>query len=242
MVVKAVESSFTCCNEASISANRETLKCSTDCVRLCSKTEISRTAGRHRWRHTPTRETDIFSTTAFTQSLPSFPSYFRMERVQPFLSSVASSPPAEGASSSCTVSPRQSLHFTLSCNISYASSSSLPHLHALLALPVSVFVDPYELEQRAQDEDGPLMRVWGETNLELPVASPKLDQRGSAILLTLENEFRNAFSVPFHARYLLPSGSEPKANVRTHETVELQYPTFFSSDGMCPFIPHSQSS
>lgn len=153
-----------------------------------------------------------------------------MEPAHEFQDVLDASPFLSAASSSCSIAPRQGFHFTASCNISF-SSQHPPHTYALFTLPTTLFVDRYELEQRYIDNNGPHGRVWGEANLELPLASPKLDPRGSAILFTLEGKHREHFDMPLHARYLLPR--KDASHEKPLEFIDISAPRIFASDGTC---------
>ncbi|KAF8321597.1 hypothetical protein DL93DRAFT_2163206 [Clavulina sp. PMI_390] len=151
-------------------------------------------------------------------------------------------PTLKGSSSSCSISPQQSFHFTLSCNYSSAQpTQSHRHAYALLTLPPSLFIDPYELAQRAADGDGPPAQdILGETNLELALTSPSLDMRGSAILFKLEGAFApgpdgpGKWSAPLHARYLHPA-SERGADEELVTTVAVPAPVMFVAKE--PIVP-----
>lgn len=141
------------------------------------------------------------------------------------------SPTLPETSVSCMITPQQSFHFTIMCNCTYASASDKPpNAYALFSLPVSLFVDKYELEQRFVDGDGPRAQVWGETNLELPLASSRLNTRGSAVLLTLRGEHCDRFHMPLHARYLLPAEADD-AGVDI-VTIDISLPKLFTSNGV----------
>lgn len=150
-----------------------------------------------------------------------------METVQYFISSLEVSKPLHAAYSACDIAPRRGYHFQVSCNVS-SSTHSGSEIYAFFVLPPSVFVDKYELEQRCIDNDGPCAQVWGETNLELPLASERLDMRGSAVLLTLEGEYSSKFDMPLHARYTLPIGGGGSRNA--HDMIEISEPRFFVSE------------
>lgn len=117
-----------------------------------------------------------------------------------------------------TVKPKQGFHFTFQNYIpthQFAQKSDKCAFYVLHSLPPHVFVDPYELEQRLHDNVGAPFRVWGETNLELPVSSVN---EGSLVLLgPLKAE--QHVELPFHARYVRPQKNA------THATVVLQNPS-----------------
>jgi hypothetical protein len=133
-----------------------------------------------------------------------------------------------GSSASCMIAPQQSFHFTISCNCTYTSEKPST-AYALFLLPVSLFADRYELEQRFVDGDGPHARVWGETNLELPLASPRLNTRGSAVLLALLGKHSDWFCMPVHARYLLPTEADDTEG--DIATIDIPLPKLFTSNG-----------
>lgn len=151
-----------------------------------------------------------------------------MDFVEPLIASLEASEVLPEASSGCAITPHRGSHFQISCSVTSRPASST---YALFVLPPSLFVDKYELEQRCIDNDGPCAQVWGETNLELPLASDRLDMRGSAVLLTLEGDYLTKFDMPLHARYALPSGGE--TSPRTHVTIDISEPRFFVSKSAC---------
>lgn len=159
-----------------------------------------------------------------------------MEAVSGLFQALDGSPTLLGTSASCRVFPPQSFHFTISCNSSFTSDTP-SNAYALFLLPVSLFVDRYELNQRFVDGEGPRAQVWGETNLELPVASPKLNPAGSAVLLALQGKHYNQFHMPLHARYLLPVEADDTRGVIA--VIDVPLPRLFASDGeQCLFNCH----
>ena len=92
-----------------------------------------------------------------------------------------------GLQATTSVSPSQGFHFIISDLISLnAVQSPLQDsncaFYILHGFPSDVFIDPYELHQRVQDRITPnFVGLWGDTDLELPVAAVDLD-RGSSIL------------------------------------------------------------
>ena len=120
-------------------------------------------------------------------------------------------------SSLSSVSPSQGLHFTVSDHISVFDipEGSNCSLHVLHRLPPDVFVDPYELEQRVLDKLGPPFKLWGETDLELPVSAVS---EGSLVLLGPVKPGAQV-DLPIHARYPLPSWTS------SHVSVNLEDPT-----------------
>ncbi|KAF9507879.1 hypothetical protein BS47DRAFT_1351072 [Hydnum rufescens UP504] len=127
-----------------------------------------------------------------------------------------------------SLSTTQGFHTTSTINIKInISDLVLSHnqrhhdrLHVVYILPPCVFADRYELEQRHQDGTGPSFRLWGETNLELPVEA--VDPRGSALLLTIQrSEGDESVQVPLHMRYMLPRASGG------HVSVRFPWPTIF---------------
>jgi len=170
-----------------------------------------------------------------------------MDAISGLFEALDASPTLLGSSVSCMISPHQSFHFTISCNCSFSSTPVKPpppsynNVYALFLLPVSLFVDRYELEQRFVDGDGPRAQVWGETNLELPVASPSLNPDGSAVLLTLQGRHHDQFHMPLHARYLLPV--EEADDVRGDiEIIDVPLPKLFTSNGALRRVRHSCAS
>lgn len=111
--------------------------------------------------------------------------------------------PAPHSSFSTSISPPAGFHTKIFVFIQH-TSSAVPQNHCLyilFILPSAVFVDPYELDQLSRDGYLPSFKVWGETNLELPLEA--LDEGGSAVLLSLHPEFpTNKIEVPFHMRYM----------------------------------------
>ncbi|KAF8328857.1 PIG-X [Cantharellus anzutake] len=110
---------------------------------------------------------------------------------------------------STSISPTSGFHTESTVFIQHAPSA-IPTNHCLFILyilPSAFFFDPYELEQRRQDGDLPPFKVWGETNLELPLEA--VDQEGSALLLSLSPDVPSLASVkvPLHVRYMPSVGS-----------------------------------
>ncbi|KAG8835292.1 hypothetical protein FRC17_004336 [Serendipita sp. 399] len=127
-----------------------------------------------------------------------------------------------------TITPLQGFHFTFRDGIPGERELKLKagcSVYVLHRLPKDVFVDPYELEQRALDGVLPNFKVWGETDLELPVSSVK---EGSLVLLGPVSA--TELELPFHARYPVPSSND------THATISIQEPTLIT---MCE---HAKSS
>ncbi|KAF7325991.1 RBR-type E3 ubiquitin transferase [Mycena kentingensis (nom. inval.)] len=99
-------------------------------------------------------------------------------------------------------------------------------LHLLYRLPPLLFVDPYELSNRAEEYT---YAHAGPSNLELPVFA--LDTTGdagagnSSVLLTVEDvEIEIEIELPLHVRYAAPSSSStPLPVIRT----ELSWPDVF---------------
>lgn len=147
-----------------------------------------------------------------------------------------------------SISPSQGFHFIISDLISpNAVQSPVPDgncaFYILHGLPSDVFIDPYELHQRVQDRITPsFVGIWGDTDLELPVAavgldcgssilfgpfSPApfttatppgrlLDKRGTAEMLKID--------CPLHARYPLPKNTTTPFSGRTHAAVHIPAP------------------
>lgn len=117
----------------------------------------------------------------------------------------------------CTVSPSQGLHFVISDHVPTfeVPKRSNCSLHILHRFPPDIFVDPYELEQRVLDKISPSFKVWGETDLELPVSAVS---EGSLLLLGPVTADAQV-DVPIHARYPLPSW------VSSHALITLDDPT-----------------
>ena len=127
------------------------------------------------------------------------------------------------------VKPEQGFHFAFHVSVPVHLKGDKCALYVLHALPSQVFVDPYELEQRWQDNIGSPFRVWGETNLELPVSSVS---EGSLVLLGPLKPDQQV-EMPFHARY-----PRPLRNA-THATVILQNPSFLTVCSQArEFRPH----
>jgi hypothetical protein len=120
-------------------------------------------------------------------------------------------------SPTCTVSPSQGLHFVVSDHVpaSETPEKSKCSLHILHRFPPDLFVDPYELEQRVLDKVCPSFKVWGETDLELPVSAVS---EGSLLLLGPVTAGVRV-DVPMHARYPLPSW------ISSHTLVKLEDPS-----------------
>jgi GPI mannosyltransferase 1 subunit X len=115
------------------------------------------------------------------------------------------------------VSPSQGLHFVISDQVPpfEVPKESNCLLHILHRFPPDVFVDPYELEQRVLDKISPPFKVWGETDLELPVSAVS---EGSLLLLGPVTTGEQV-DVPIHTRYPLPSWTS------SHASVTLDNPT-----------------
>lgn len=109
-----------------------------------------------------------------------------------------------------TVTPRQGFHFTISDHVPPVTPTGDCSFHILRRFPRDVFVDPYELEQRVLDKVGPQFKVWGETDLELPVSAVS---DGSLVLLGPVKSSSQIDS-PIHARYPLPSWNTSHVSVR----------------------------
>ena len=111
-----------------------------------------------------------------------------------------------------SVSPAQGLHFIISDHVPPMNPAGDCSLHILRRFPSGVFVDPYELEQRQLDNVGPRFKVWGETDLELPVSAVS---EGSLLLLGPVMS-GSQVDLPIHARYPLPSWNT------SHVTIKLE--------------------
>jgi hypothetical protein len=129
-------------------------------------------------------------------------------------------------------------------------------VYILHAFPSDVFLDSYELNQRVQDRITPsFMGIWGETDLELPVAAVGLDH-GSSILFgplalaPASSATATATAVPpdpksdateidfpFHARYPRPRNlTAPYTyNGRTHEAIHIPVPALLH---VCERVAH----
>ncbi|EJU05584.1 hypothetical protein DACRYDRAFT_104071 [Dacryopinax primogenitus] len=76
-------------------------------------------------------------------------------------------------------------------------------LQALFFLPPSVFADPYELKQQADDHRLGKFMIFGVTDLEGPVSA--VDPRGTVVLLNLDPSKEGGGSeLPLHMRYPEP--------------------------------------
>jgi hypothetical protein len=150
------------------------------------------------------------------------------------------------------ISPSQGFHFIISDHISPNAVQSPVQdgscaFYVLHGFPSDVFLDPYELRQRVQDRITPsFVGIWGQTDLELPVAAVDPDC-GSSILFgpffpassaagappdsllgkdqpksgateMLEIDF------PFHARYPLPMNTTAPSSGRTHAAIHVPVP------------------
>ncbi|KAG8837065.1 hypothetical protein FRC18_010085 [Serendipita sp. 400] len=119
-----------------------------------------------------------------------------------------------------SITPLQGFHFTFQDNIpeqKKVEQSAGCNVYVLHRFPKDVFVDPYELEQRVLDGVAPTFKIWGETDLELPVSSVK---EGSSVLLGPLSA--GVLEFPFHARYPIPLSND------THATIDIQQPTLIS--------------
>jgi hypothetical protein len=151
-----------------------------------------------------------------------------------------------------SISPSQAFHFIISDRISPNAVQSPVQdgdcaFYILHGFPSDVFIDPYELHQRVQDRITPsFVGIWGDTDLELPVAavgpdrgssilfgpfSPPqlaiatppdrlLDKRGAAEILEID--------FPLHARYPLPKNKNKNTTAPfsgpTHVAVHIPVP------------------
>lgn len=156
-----------------------------------------------------------------------------------------------------SVSPSQGFHFIISDLISLNAAQSPVQdrncaFYILHGLPSDVFIDPYELHQRVQDRITPnFVGLWGDTDLELPVAAVDPD-RGSSILFgpfypasftaataappdhLLDKGGAGAaemleINFPLHARYPLPNNTNTGTNTApssgyTHAVVHIPVP------------------
>jgi len=151
-----------------------------------------------------------------------------------------------------SISPSQGFHFIISDLISpNAVQSPLQDrncaFYILHGLPSDVFIDPYELHQRVQDRITPsFVGIWGDTDLELPVAAVDPDH-GSSILfgpfspasvattappdrLVDKSQPRSGsaemlkIDFPLHARYPLPMNSTAPSSRRTHAAIHNPVP------------------
>jgi len=155
-----------------------------------------------------------------------------------------------------SVSPSQGFHFIISDLISLNAAQSPVQdsncaFYILHGFPSDVFIDPYELHQRVQDRITPnIVGLWGDTDLELPVAAVDPD-RGSSILFgpfspasfttataglpgppgrLLDKDGAGAVEInfPVHARYPLPNstntGTTAASSGCTHAVVHIPVP------------------
>ena len=117
--------------------------------------------------------------------------------------------------------------------------------YILHGFPSDVFIDPYELNQRVQDRITPsFMGIWGETDLELPVAAMDRDHGSSILfgpfspaaaaspdhlLLPYKNEPKRTemlqVDFPLHARYPLPRDITVPSGAHTHAETHILVPT-----------------
>lgn len=130
-----------------------------------------------------------------------------------------------------SVSPSQGFHFLISDHISLAVQSPVQDsncaFYVLHGFPSDVFIDPYELHQRVQDRVTPnFVGLWGDTDLELPVAAVDPD-RGSSILF---GPFSSAsFATAATAAAAPPDRplekrQPPKRNAGAAEMLEINFP------------------
>ena len=145
------------------------------------------------------------------------------------------------------ISPSQGFHFIISDTLSpNAVRSPIQDgncaFYILHGFPSDVFIDPYELNQRVQDRITPsFVGIWGDTDLELPVAAVHPD-RGSSILFgpfspataaspdhfPHKSEHKRTeilqIDFPLHARYPLPKNITVPSSGRTHAETRILVP------------------
>lgn len=148
--------------------------------------------------------------------------------------------------------PPRGFHFIISDLVSpNAAQSPIQDgnctFYILHGFPSDVFIDPYELNQRVQDRITPsFVGIWGETDLELPVAAVDPD-RGSSILfgpfspiipavpaipaspghLPYKSGPRTEMlqiDFPLHARYPLPRSTTVPFSGPTHAETHILVP------------------
>ncbi|PKY41634.1 hypothetical protein RhiirA4_441430 [Rhizophagus irregularis] len=97
-----------------------------------------------------------------------------------------------------SIYPSQSFHPYFSTSIKYSVIEDKCKDYILYVLPNSFFVDVYQLKDKFSDEQ---IKVWGETDLEIPFGVASL-KWGSLILIAKQSsEDLCEFSLPLHMRY-----------------------------------------
>jgi PIG-X / PBN1 len=168
------------------------------------------------------------------------------------LSAAGKSAAGKELQATTSISPSQGFHFIISTLISANAVQSPVQdrncaFYILHSFPSDVFLDPYELNQRVQDGITPsFVGIWGETDLELPVAVVDPD-RGPSILfgpfppassaaMSLSNGLPYKSQIkggapeaveidfPLHARYPLPGNATAPSSGRTHAVVHIPGP------------------
>jgi len=161
------------------------------------------------------------------------------------------------------ISPSQGFHFIISDLITPNEVQSPVRdgnctFYILHGLPSDVFIDPYELNQRIQDRIMPsFVGIWGETDLELPVATVDPD-RGSSILFGPFSPVLSArdappdhlpyrsqpksgaaeileIDFPLHARYPLPTNITAPSKGHTHAMIHIPVPALLH---VCERLTH----
>ncbi|KAF7971628.1 hypothetical protein HWV62_20652 [Athelia sp. TMB] len=135
------------------------------------------------------------------------------------------------SSLSSSLNSVEGFHTTFSSNVTVRDPRDIDgcSLSLFYRLPPRIFVDPYELANYAGHYS---FKLWGTTNLELPVTA--VNQDGSAILLSVDTSdtFTSgkasvSIDLPLHARY----GALDQPTI-----IEIPDPTGF---WVCPKTSHS---
>lgn len=117
-----------------------------------------------------------------------------------------------------SIYPSQSFHPYFSTSIKYSIMQDECEDYILYILPNSFFVDVYQLKDRFSDER---IKVWGETDLEIPFGVTSL-KWGNLVLIARQSseDLYNEFSLPLHMRYQ-PAIS---GNTQSHVFVSAPWP------------------
>src|SRR6266542_1579839 len=118
-----------------------------------------------------------------------------------------------------SVSPSQSFHPYFSTSIKYSVIEEECKDYIIYILPNSFFVDVYQLKDKFSDEQ---IKVWGETDLEVPFGMASL-KWGSLVLITRQSSedlYNFEFNLPLHMRYQ-PAIS---GNTQSHKFARVPWP------------------
>jgi hypothetical protein len=109
----------------------------------------------------------------------------------------------EGSAFTSNVEEPHGFHTTSVTYVDTTRPGDSCDLHVIYLLPPEIFIDPYDLERRAQEGNGPRFMLWGEVDLEAPVET--VDQRGSVLLIEGPEQLSRPIDIELHLRYARPS-------------------------------------